>query len=108
MKLAKVIGTLPTTLERNTLYAVRVGAGFDLYLTDDNAVVISRALNPLSPIWDATNSSYFKNDDFIYRAWARNDGDYYAVKFNRSTGLKVGEFTGTLPIPTDLTVLTYS
>lgn len=33
-KAAKVVGALPTPLVANTLYAVRVGAGFDLYCSD--------------------------------------------------------------------------
>lgn len=33
-RLAKVIASLPGTLIRDTLYAVRAGAGFDLYLSD--------------------------------------------------------------------------
>lgn len=34
IQIAKVISTLPTTLDSNTLYAVRTGSGFDLYMTD--------------------------------------------------------------------------
>jgi hypothetical protein len=35
----KVVATLPGTLEPNTFYAVRVGAGFDLYLSDSTGSV---------------------------------------------------------------------
>lgn len=34
LKLHKVIANLPSTLEPNSIYAVRTGAGFDLYITD--------------------------------------------------------------------------
>ena len=40
----KVIAALPESLEANTAYAVRVGAGFDLYITD-NTGLISYKLN---------------------------------------------------------------
>lgn len=33
---AKVVGALPSTLDANTFYAVRVGDGFDFYLTDSD------------------------------------------------------------------------
>lgn len=34
MRFEKVVGALPSTLTPNTLYAVRTGAGFDLYASD--------------------------------------------------------------------------
>lgn len=34
MRFEKVVGSLPPTLAPNTLYAVRTGAGFDLYVSD--------------------------------------------------------------------------
>ncbi|MEM0325231.1 MAG: spherulation-specific family 4 protein, partial [Candidatus Aenigmatarchaeota archaeon] len=34
LNLYKVVASLPDTLEPNTIYAVRVGSGFDLYITD--------------------------------------------------------------------------
>lgn len=34
IRFAKVIASLPGTLVRDTFYAVRTGAGFDLYLSD--------------------------------------------------------------------------
>jgi len=34
----KVVSALPSTLEPNTVYAVRVGQGFDLYFTDSSGV----------------------------------------------------------------------
>lgn len=34
----KVVATLPPTLVADALYAVRVGSGFDLYLTDHTGV----------------------------------------------------------------------
>ena len=34
LKFVKVVATLPSPLSANTFYSVRVGEGFDMYLTD--------------------------------------------------------------------------
>ncbi len=34
LRIEKVISTLPSQLEPNTLYFVRVGEGIDIYVTD--------------------------------------------------------------------------
>ena len=44
----KVVSSLPGTLEANTLYYVRVGVGFDLYLSDSTGTV-AYLLNPKVP-----------------------------------------------------------
>lgn len=44
-KLAKVVATLPGTLEADTVYFVRVGSGFDLYVTNHTGTVVAYALN---------------------------------------------------------------
>lgn len=36
IKFHKVISNLPSTLEPNAIYAVRVGEGFDLYISDNS------------------------------------------------------------------------
>lgn len=38
-KVDKVISTLPVTLTPDTVYAVRVGVGFDLYITDNTGAI---------------------------------------------------------------------
>lgn len=38
----KVVSSLPGTLAPNTVYAVRVGEGFDLYITDSTGAVAHR------------------------------------------------------------------
>lgn len=45
LEIQKVVGALPTTLSPNTFYAVRVGVGYDLYLSDSTGAVAHR-LNP--------------------------------------------------------------
>jgi hypothetical protein len=38
-KARKVLSSLPSTLEADTVYAVRVGAGFDLFITDSTGLI---------------------------------------------------------------------
>jgi hypothetical protein len=42
---AKVVAALPGTLVANTIYFVRVGAGFDLHVTNDQGLVVAYTLN---------------------------------------------------------------
>lgn len=44
----KIVSALPATLEPNTLYAVRTGAGFDLRISDSTGS-IAHALNAPAP-----------------------------------------------------------
>lgn len=41
VKFAKVVSALPDPLEANTLYAVRVGDGFDLYATNSGGTIVA-------------------------------------------------------------------
>jgi hypothetical protein len=45
LRIEKYVASLPGTLTANTLYFVRVGAGFDLYVTNDQGIVAAYALN---------------------------------------------------------------
>jgi hypothetical protein len=38
-KIDKVVAALPATLQPNTVYAVRVGVGFDLFISDITGAV---------------------------------------------------------------------
>lgn len=44
---AKVLGGLPAQLTKSTMYCVKVGPGFDLYITDDNVNPVAVKLNEL-------------------------------------------------------------
>lgn len=60
IKFFKELSTLPQTLEANAFYAVRVGVGFDLYLTNGlgqiaHKINSSSTLNDLTDV-DTTNS----------------------------------------------------
>lgn len=48
LNVSKVLASLPNTLSPNTVYYVRVGEGFDTYVTDDTGQ-IAHTLNSLSP-----------------------------------------------------------
>lgn len=45
VKHCKVVSSLPETLEKNSIYYVRVGEGFDLYVTNNLGVVTAKKLN---------------------------------------------------------------
>ena len=54
LEIRKVIGALPSPLEPHTLYAVRTGAGFDLFLSDMTGTV-AHSINPgdvVYPVFD--------------------------------------------------------
>jgi len=42
----KFVAVLPATLEANSIYYVRVGAGFDIYVTNSSGTLIAYPLNP--------------------------------------------------------------
>lgn len=46
IKYHKVVAALPSTLDPNSVYYVRVGTGFDLYVTNDAGLVAAYQLNP--------------------------------------------------------------
>lgn len=50
IKFHKVVGSLPGTLEANSVYFVRVGLGFSIHLTNDIGQVTSYDLNTNSEI----------------------------------------------------------
>ena len=50
IKFHKVVGSLPGTLEANSVYFVRVGLGFSIHLTNDIGQVTSYDLNTSSEV----------------------------------------------------------
>src|SRR5574343_1510435 len=48
IKFHKVVSSLPGTLEADTMYMVRVGAGFDLYMTDSSGVAKELNQSPVA------------------------------------------------------------
>jgi hypothetical protein len=41
----KVVSALPGTLDANSIYYVRVGTGFDLYVTNDSGTIVAYPIN---------------------------------------------------------------
>ena len=61
VKFHKVVGSLPGTLEANSVYFVRTGAGFSIHITNDLGQVEAYNLNTDST--PVESSAYW---DFIY------------------------------------------
>lgn len=61
---AKVVGSLPATLTPNTLYCVRTGVGFDVYLSDNTGSVAHKVNAPAAAEYGAmagTHNGLFRN-----------------------------------------------
>lgn len=112
MRIHQTVANLPTILEPNSMYFVRTGSGFDLYATTNLTPPTVFKINS-----DGTAVEEFKPETAVYqinslaifRAWERTDATgYKAISYNLNTGLNIGENSGPLPIPEDLTILTYT
>ena len=44
-RIEKVVSQLPSTLQKNTVYYVRVGNGFDIYVTNDSGFIVAYPAN---------------------------------------------------------------
>lgn len=45
VKFHKFVAALPVTLEADSIYYVRVGAGFDIYVTNSSGTIVAYSLN---------------------------------------------------------------
>lgn len=45
LKVEKYVASLPGVLEKNTIYYVKNGAGFDMYVTNDTGTIVAYPLN---------------------------------------------------------------
>lgn len=87
LKIHKVISSLPSTLEPDALYFVRVGQGFDLYLTDTTGSV-AYSINSSSPeksvpLPGAVPRPYGINDYLVPYAVGGTAGTTLALTANR-------------------------
>lgn len=57
VKFHKFVAALPAELEPNAIYYVRVGAGFDIYVTNGSGVVVAYPLNVAAP-----GQSFFRTE----------------------------------------------
>lgn len=60
-KIDKVVAALPTPLDADTVYAVRTGVGYDLYISD-NTGSVAHALNDNKP---SGSVAILINDSFV-------------------------------------------
>lgn len=69
-KIHKVVSALPGTLVADTIYAVRVGTGFDLYVTDSSATIAFK-VNSVVPAGGTTGQALVKSSNSDYAlAWS--------------------------------------
>ena len=47
----KYVTNLPSTLIANTIYYVKNGLGFDMYITNNNGIIIAYPINTSNNIW---------------------------------------------------------
>lgn len=52
----KYVAALPGTLEANSIYYVRAGSGFDIYVTNSSGTLVAYPLNPNGPFKVKTSS----------------------------------------------------
>lgn len=87
LKIHKIISSLPSTLEPDALYFVRVGQGFDLYLTDTTGSVAysinsSSSVNPV-PLPGVVPKPFGINDYIVPYAVGGTAGTTLALTANR-------------------------
>lgn len=73
LNVSKVVSTLPDPLAANTVYAVRVGAGFDLYISDSTGTVAHK-IN-LGTIYTISATA---PDPAVYPLWITLTGQIFA------------------------------
>lgn len=61
-KIEKVVSALPGTLVADTVYAVRTGSGFDLYITDSTGTV-AHLVNSSGGGGGGTQNTYIQQTD---------------------------------------------
>jgi len=86
MNIDKVVSALPSTLEPNTMYGVRNGVGFDLYLSDMTGTV-AHPINNRQEIRGSGRVYGYTNN-----RWVTNSDDNYGpayYQFNENAGTAV-------------------
>ncbi len=104
----KSVSDLPDPLEPSAVYAVRSGEGFDLYISDALGLVAHRVNGSSDGQVAQPVQSIQTDDERIYYARNASTGNGYTVTRRLlSSGDVDGVAGGSLPIPDDLTILTY-
>lgn len=103
----KTISQVPTPLTPSTIYAVRTGLGFDLFISDATGQFAHKVNDPV-PVLSSVGGRDQTTDTHIYHGWNRSDGSgYVAIAMLIETGDRVGQASGSGGIPEDLSSLTY-
>jgi hypothetical protein len=106
MKVEKVIAALPGTLDPNTVYLVRAGAGFDIRVTDQTGST-AHVLNteggvsgPIGPAFTYTNGALTRidYDNGSFKVFTYTDGVLTQLDFvvGGVTTRKTFNYTGDL------------
>lgn len=82
---SKVLSTLQPPLLPDTVYYVRVGAGFDQYVTDENGVAFKQ--NGASSGLSIPDQIDETSADFFYFGWQDVGGQSLFQRQDRATGL---------------------
>jgi hypothetical protein len=92
----KVVSALPATLAANAIYAVRVGAGFDLYITDSTGQVAHKVNDSLT--WGHLAMHWSVEPTAAGRATSPVAGDVLAYTLGSVTRYRLVPDSG---LPTD-------
>lgn len=80
----KVVSTLPNSITPDTLYAVRVNQGFDLYISNSSGAV-AQPLNAQVAARLPPPTLYEQNDTYFYFGWASLNGGWSVRRQRRAT-----------------------
>ena len=101
IKVEKSVSSVPAPMDPNTIYAVRVGSGFDLYFSDLTGSV-SHQLNQASPFLGAPDEQDDAGETYFYFGWADVAGSWLVRRTLRSASLQTSASASTNTGFTDL------
>lgn len=87
IRFRKEVASLPVTLDADTLYAVRRGIGFDLYITDSTGQIAHKVNNTDDPL---------KSPQFAYDTAGNLSGITYADGSTKALTYTAGKLTQTV------------
>jgi hypothetical protein len=75
----KVVSTLPATLTADTIYLVRVGTGYDMYVTNSTGTVVAYPLNSKNAFETVSKNLLSHNGVLNYNVGGELTSIVYAV-----------------------------
>jgi len=82
----KIVSSLPEELEANSVYYVRVGAGFDIYTTNSSGTIVAYALNA-PEVSESTVTTYSYTNGLITSMTEVVDGTNRVTTYNYTDGV---------------------